>query len=61
MGQRCRHGCQTRTRDTSARAYDYLCGQPTMDHERNLANMVWHMTDDDGHAVIGWDACQAQK
>ena len=31
---------KTRTRDTSANAYNYLRGQLTMDNERNFANMA---------------------
>jgi SRSO17 transposase len=42
---------KTRTRDTSANAYDYLRGQLTMDNERNFANMARNMTGDDGQAL----------
>ena len=42
---------KTCTRDTSERAYDYLCGQLTMDGERNFANMARNMTGDDGQAL----------
>jgi len=41
----------TRTRDTSANAYNYLRGQLTMDNERNFANMARNMTGDDGQAL----------
>src|SRR2546425_3546084 len=45
-------GCfKTRTRDTSANAYNYLRGQLTMDTERNFANMARNMTGDDGQAL----------
>jgi SRSO17 transposase len=49
--RRFRNGFQTRTRDTSGRAYDYLRGQWTMDGERNFANMARNMTGDDGQAL----------
>ena len=42
---------KTRTRDTSANAYNYLRGQLTMDNERNLANMARNLTGDDGQAL----------
>ena len=42
---------KTRTRDTSANAYNYLRGQLTMDNERNFANMARNMTGDDGQAL----------
>jgi SRSO17 transposase len=42
---------KTRTRDTSAKAYNYLRGQLTMDNERNFANMARNMTGDDGQAL----------
>ena len=42
---------KTRTRDTSAHAYNYLRGQLTMDTERNFANMARNMTGDDGQAL----------
>jgi len=42
---------KTRTRDTSANAYNYLRGQLTMDTERNCANMARNMTGDDGQAL----------
>src|SRR6266487_228260 len=41
----------TRTRDTSAKAYNSLRGQLTMDNERNFANMARNMTGDDGQAL----------
>src|SRR5216684_4594019 len=41
----------TRTRDTSANAYNYLRGQLTMDTARNVANMARNMTGDDGQAL----------
>jgi len=41
----------TRTRDTSANAYNSLRGQLTMDNERNFANMARNMTGDDGQAL----------
>jgi hypothetical protein len=34
---------KTRTRDTSANAYNSLRGQLTMDNERNVANMARNM------------------
>ena len=49
--QRFRDCFKTRTRDTSAHAYDYLRGQLTMDNERNFANMARNMTGDDGQAL----------
>ncbi len=42
---------KTRTRDTSAKAYNSLRGQLTMDNERNFANMARNMTGDDGQAL----------
>lgn len=42
---------KTRTRDTSANAYNSLRGQLTMDNARNCANMARTMTGDDGHAL----------
>src|SRR6266567_2083530 len=43
---RFRGGFTTRTRDTSAHAYDYLRAQLTMDTERNFANGgLWAMVD----------------
>ena len=42
---------KTRTRDTSANAYNYLRGQLTMDNERNFANLARNMTGDDGQAL----------
>ena len=45
-------GCfTTRTRDTSARAYDYLRAQLTMDTERNFANMDRTLHGGDGQAL----------
>ena len=41
----------TRTRDTSANAYNYLRGQWTMDNARNFANLARNMTGDDGQAL----------
>jgi SRSO17 transposase len=41
----------TRTRDTSANAYNSLRGQLLMDNERHFATMARHMTGDDGQAV----------
>jgi SRSO17 transposase len=41
----------TRTRDTSANAYNYLRGQLTMDNARNFANMARNMTGDAGQAL----------
>src|SRR5262252_744792 len=45
-------GCfTTRTRDTSAHAYDYLRAQLTMDTERNFANMDRTLHEGDGQAL----------
>lgn len=45
-------GCfTTRTRDTSAHAYDYLRAQLTMDTERNFANMDRTLNGGDGQAL----------
>jgi SRSO17 transposase len=45
-------GCfTTRTRDTSAHAYDYLRAQLTMDTERNFANMDRPLHGGDGQAL----------
>src|SRR5215475_11629017 len=45
-------GCfTTRTRDTSAHAYDYLRAQLTMDTERNFANMDRTLHGGDGQAL----------
>ena len=45
-------GCfTTRTRDTSAHAYDYLRAQLTMDTERNGANMDRTLNGGDGQAL----------
>jgi len=41
----------TRTRDTSAHAYDYLRAQLTMDTERNFANMDRTLNGGDGQAL----------
>src|SRR5262249_40542768 len=41
----------TRTRDTSAHAYDYLRAQLTMDTERNFANMDRILHGGDGQAL----------
>ena len=42
---------KTRTRDTSANAYNYLRGQLTMGNERNFANIARNLTGDDGQAL----------
>lgn len=45
-------GCfKTCTRDTSGRAYDYLCGQLTMDTKRNFANIERTLRGADGQAL----------
>src|SRR5262247_2548616 len=45
-------GCfTTRTRDTSAHAYDYLRAQLTMDTERNFTNMDRTLHGGDGQAL----------
>jgi SRSO17 transposase len=48
---RFRGGFTTRTRDTSAHAYDYLRAQLTMDTERNFANMDRTLHGGDGQAL----------
>src|SRR5262249_56521577 len=48
---RFRGGFTTRTRDTSAHAYDYLRAQLTMDTERNFANMDRTLNGRDGQAL----------
>ena len=48
---RFRGGFTTRTRDTSAHAYNYLRAQLTMDTERNLANMDRTLNGGDGQAL----------
>ena len=48
---RYRSGFTTRTRDTSAHAYDYLRAQLTMDTERNFANMDRTLHGGDGQAL----------
>src|SRR6266568_3063044 len=48
---RFRGGFTTRTRDTSAHAYDYLRAQLTMDTERNFANMDRTLNGGDGQAL----------
>src|SRR5712692_1238501 len=48
---RCRDCFTTRTRDTSANAYNSLRGQLTIDNARHCANMARHMTGDDGQAL----------
>ena len=51
FGLRFRGGFTTRTRDTSAHAYDYLRAQLTMDTERNFANMDRTLNGGDGQAL----------
>src|SRR5215470_14807305 len=48
---RFRDGFTTRTRDTSAHAYDYLRAQLTMDTARNFANMDRTLHGGDGQAL----------
>jgi SRSO17 transposase len=49
--RRFRSGFTTRTRDTSAHAYDYLRAQLTMDTARNFANMDRTLNRGDGQAL----------
>src|SRR5262245_52515105 len=49
--RRFRGGFTTRTRDTSAHAYDYLRAQLTMDTERNFANRDRTLNGGDGQAL----------
>jgi SRSO17 transposase len=50
-GRRFRDCFKTRTRDTSAKAYNYLRGQLTMDNERHFAHRARNLTGDDGQAL----------